>query len=56
MFVTLQQYVYAIRIENAVDIMGKEIASAMQTDDVYTLPAYSINEVQPKVSHYDITV
>jgi hypothetical protein len=56
LFITLQQYVYTIRIGNAVGIMGEEIASAMQTGDVYALPAYSINEVQPKVSHYDITV
>jgi hypothetical protein len=43
-----------MRIGNAVDIMGEEIASAMHTDEVYTPPAYSRNEVEPHVSSYDI--
>jgi hypothetical protein len=43
-----------MRIGNAVEIMGEEIASAMHTDDVYTPSACSINEVEPQVSPSDI--
>jgi hypothetical protein len=54
LFITLQHCVDAVRIGNAVDIMGEEISSDVQSDDVYTPSAYPINEVEPQVSPYDV--
>jgi hypothetical protein len=50
LFVTLQQDIDAVGVENAVGNVGEETSIEMQAAGVYTPSPYSINEVEPKVS------
>jgi hypothetical protein len=50
LFITLQHYVDAMSIENAVDIMGETVATGMQTEEFNTPSAFSICEAEPRVS------
>jgi hypothetical protein len=50
LFVNSQQNFDAVRVENAEDIVVEEIATDMETDEVYTPSVFSMNEAEPKVS------
>jgi hypothetical protein len=51
LFIILQQNISAVKVENDIDVRSAEDPPDMKSDEAYIPSTFSIQKVEPEVSH-----